>query len=282
MPEYLKFTTPGLYADDTQIYASSDNYDELVNFLNSDLENISRWLSDNKLQHHATKTKLMFIGSPYNIRNKIGDKSVTLRNTPLLRYRSFKCLGVAIDEHLSWEVHVNTICKKISAGIGVLKRTKPFVHNETLHTIYMALTQPYFDYCSPLWDNCGVLLKEKLQRFQNRAARVVTRAKFDVSSSELLELLNWKNLENRFKLNKLILMYNILNNGTAPCLRDFFSARSDNNNYNLRNYDTDLSIPKPKKEFLKRSFRYRGAVLWNSLSYEAKTAQSIYSFKGLI
>ena len=78
-------------------------------------------------------------------------------------------------------------------------------------------------------------------------------------------------------------MYNILNNGTAPCLRQFFSAQSDiNNNYNLRNYDSDLSIPKPKKEFLKRSFRYRGAVLWNSLSYEAKTAQSIYSFKGLI
>ena len=102
----------------------------------------------------------------------------------------------------------------------------------------------------------------------------------DVNSSELLELLNWKNLA--FKLNKLTLMYNILNNGTAPRLRDFFSARSDNNNnYNLRNYDTDLSIPKPKKEFLKRSFRYRGAV-WNSLSYEAKTAQSIHSFKGLI
>ena len=283
LPEYLRFTTPGLYADDTQIYASSDNYDELVNFLNSNLENISRWLSDNKLQHHATKTKLMFIGSPYNIRNKIGDKSVIFRNTPLLRYQSFKCLGVEIDEHLSWEVHVNAICKKISAGIGVLKRTKPFVHNETLHTIYKALIQPYFDYCLPLWDNCGVLLKEKLQRFQNRAARVVTGAKFDVSSSELLELLNWKNLEYRFKLNELTLMYNILNNGTAPCLRQFFSARSDiNNNYNLRNYDSDLSIPKPKKEFLKRSFRYRGAVLWNSLSYEAKTAQSIYSFKGLI
>ena len=36
----------------------------------------------------------------------------------------------------------------------------------------------------------------------------------DVNSSELLELLNWKNLA--FKLNKLTLMYNILNNGTAP------------------------------------------------------------------
>jgi hypothetical protein len=283
LPQYLKFTTPGLYADDTQIFASSDNYDELVELLNSDLKNISRWLSDNKLQHHTTKTKLMFIGSRYNIKNKIGDKLVTFKNKPLKRYRSFKCLGVELDEHLSWEVHINAICKKVGAGIGVLKRTKPFVPNETLHIIYKALILPYFDYCSPLWDNCGIVLKEKLQRFQNRAARVLTGVSYDTNSSELLERLNWKNLENRFRFNKVVLVYNILNNGTAPCLREFFSARSNNDNdYHLRNYDTDLSLPKPKKEFLKRSFRYSGAVLWNSLSAEAKSAHSIYCFKRLI
>ena len=87
LPQYLKFTTSGLYADDTQIFASSDNYDELVELLNSDLKNISRWLSDNKLQHHTTKTKLMFIGSRYNVKNKIGDKLVTFKNKPLKRYR---------------------------------------------------------------------------------------------------------------------------------------------------------------------------------------------------
>ena len=121
---------------------------------------------------------------------------VTFKNKPLKRYRSFKCLGVELDEHLSWEVHINAICKKVGAGIGVLKRTKPFVPNETLHIIYKALILPYFDYCSPLWDNCGIVLKEKLQRFQNRAARVLTGVSYDTNSSELLERLNWKNLEN--------------------------------------------------------------------------------------
>ena len=46
---------------------------------------------------------------------------------PLTQYRS--CY-----EHLSWEVHVNAICKIISAGIGVLKRTKPFVSLMKLYT----------------------------------------------------------------------------------------------------------------------------------------------------
>ena len=86
------------------------------------------------MQHHVAKTKLMFIGSPYNTRNKIVNKLVIFNNKPLVRFRSFKFLGVELDEHLSWEIS----CKNISAGIGVLKRTKPFVPNEILHNIYKA------------------------------------------------------------------------------------------------------------------------------------------------
>jgi hypothetical protein len=40
-----------------------------------------------------------------------------------------------------------------------------------LYTLYNAIVQPYIDYCSPLWDNCGIRLKDGLQKYQNRAAR---------------------------------------------------------------------------------------------------------------
>ena len=128
-----------------------------------------------------------------------------------------------------------------------------------------------------------MLLKEKLQRFQNRVGRVLAGASYDISSSELFERLNWKNFDTRFEFNKTVLVYNILENGHAPCLRQQFSAQNNNtNDYNLRNYCTDLSIPKPKKEFLKRSFKYRGAVLWNNLPYQVKSAASMYAFKRII
>ena len=50
----------------------------------------------------------------------------------------------------------------------------------------------------------------------------------------------------------------------------------------LKNRETDLVLPKPKKEFLKRSFKYNGAIHWNNLSIEAKSADSVYSFKRII
>jgi len=52
----------------------------------------------------------------------------------------------------------------------------------------------------------------------------------------------------------------------------------DQTDYHLRNSVTYLTLPKPKREFLKRSFKYSAAQLWNQLPNEAKLAESIYLF----
>ena len=154
MPQCLKSTTPGLYADDTDIFAASHDYDILVKSLNDDLKNLHTWLAKNKLQYHPTKTKLMFIGSPYNLKNKIGESSVFFGDKQVPIIHSFESLGVEIHENLTWEKHIAKICKKVSAGIGAIKRVKPYVDTSTLQIIYKALFQPHFEYCSTLWGNC--------------------------------------------------------------------------------------------------------------------------------
>ena len=78
IPKCLISTIPCVYANDTEIFASSVDYDTLVKNLNDDLKNLHTWLAKNKLQHHPTKTKLMFIGSPYNHKNRIGEATVFL------------------------------------------------------------------------------------------------------------------------------------------------------------------------------------------------------------
>ena len=73
------------------------------------------------------------------------------------------------------------ICKKVGTGAGILRRIKPYVPANILTSVYNALIQPYFDYCSPLWGVCNKTLRDySLQRFENWAARIklalVTRA----------------------------------------------------------------------------------------------------------
>ena len=52
------------------------------------------------------------------------------------RTSAHKSLGVHINEKLSWEYHVDTICKKVSSGIGAMRRIKHFVPATTLKTVY--------------------------------------------------------------------------------------------------------------------------------------------------
>jgi hypothetical protein len=53
------------------------------------------------------------------------------------------CLGVDLDERFTWEKHIDNICAKVGAGIGIMRRMKPFVPVETLKLIYNAMVQPY-------------------------------------------------------------------------------------------------------------------------------------------
>ena len=113
---------------------------------------------------HSSKNQMMFIGSSYNLNNIICEEPVVANGKLVSPTDTEVCLGVKLDENLSLASHIDMICKKASSGIGAIKRIKPFVPAHTLESIYKSLVQPYFDYCSPLWDTCVKLLKDKLYR----------------------------------------------------------------------------------------------------------------------
>ena len=79
---------------------------------------------------------------------------------------------------------------------------------------------------------------------------------------------------------KLVLMYNILNKQFVPNLSNsFIRIRDCNKRYHLKKFETDLALPKPRSNSLKRSFKYNGAMLWNNLPEETKGAKSLPEFK---
>ena len=46
-----------------------------------------------------------------------------------------------IDENLSWKAHIHEISKKVSSGIGALRRVRPFVSINTAIKIYKGLIE---------------------------------------------------------------------------------------------------------------------------------------------
>ena len=161
----------------------------------------------------------MVVGSTYNLNTKSGDLS---NNNLVSRVPSNKCLGVLLDEKLTFEINIEYICKKACVGIGALRRIQAFVPLCTLVTLYRSLIEPYFDYCSPVWDTCGKQLKDKLQKVQNRAGRIIKGSSYDVRSADVLNNLKWQTLDTRRFHTKATLIYKILNDLSAPQLSNSF------------------------------------------------------------
>ena len=70
---------------------------------------------------------------------------------PISRTNTQVCLGIKLDENLSWVSHIEMICKKASSGSGAIKRIKPLVPVHTLESIYKFLFSPLLIIIVPLY-----------------------------------------------------------------------------------------------------------------------------------
>ena len=122
---------------------------------------------------------------------------------------------------------------------------------------------------------------------QNRAAGVILQANCEVNSACFLK---WDKLSLRRRKHKAIMFRSLnglapLYNGLAPVynglapvyLQDLFTER--HTGYDLRDSFHKLNLPKPRTDYLKRSFGYSGALLWNSLPENIREIRSIGQFK---
>ena len=278
LPNCLIEGLPRMYADDTNISVAASNKGDLEIKINAQLENVNIWLRANKLSLNIAKTEFMIIGSRQKLQTQT-DRTIDVRidGDEIESVHFSKSLGVYIDDTLSWRKHVEEMSKKISSSIGALKRVRQFINGNTAETIYKAIIEPYFVYCCPVWDGLSQQLNEKLQKLQNRAARVITKSRYYTSAKPLIDMLGWDSVSTYRTKQKALVMYKTMHNLTPTYLQDLFTTR--HSHYNLRDSEDKLSIPKPRTDYMKRSLRYSGAFLWNNLPRELRASNSIKQFK---
>ena len=190
LPKCQLVSNGRLFADDTNLTYADNDLNKITSVLNDDLKILQNWLNMNKLSLNVMKTKYMFVASRQRLSNIPEQLDISISGIEIKRVKSFKCLGLELDEGLTWESHVSAIISKVSKVIGVLRRLKSLLPLSALVLIYNSLIQPHFDYCSVIWDNLAGGLGQKLQRMQNRAARIITGSDYYTRSSEILGSLN--------------------------------------------------------------------------------------------
>ena len=64
-----------------------------------------------------------------------------------------KILGLYIDEHLSWIIHINNLSKTIARNLGMLNKLIHFLPLYTMKTLYYSLILFHLQYRVLLWLN---------------------------------------------------------------------------------------------------------------------------------
>ena len=235
------------------------------------------WLNANELALNMTKTEFMLIGPGQKLDTIATSPSILMNGTRVRQVATAKSPGRTIDDKLSWNCNIEKLTKTIASGIGAMIRVRHLAPPATLHLMYQALMQPHFDHCSTVWGTCGVTLQDKLQKLQNRAARVLTFANYDVNAGQLREILGWKNLDSQRNIQKATMVFKCLHGLAPDYLASKFSER--NTSYNLRDSENKLNVRLPRTNYFKNSFSYSGATQWNRLPCKARCAESLRSFK---
>ena len=284
LPASLRKTITDIYADDTTISYATDYKvapQDVNDGLQSDLDMIKEWSDNNKTILNETKTKTMLICGK-RLGKKLSDQQlqVQVNHTELEQVHTHTLLGVKIDDKLSFDEHIEDLCKTLSQRIAVLKKIKSFLPLEQRILYYNVMIKQIMLYGSIVWSSCSIQNLQKAFRLQKRVARVILDANTRANSVELFNKLNWLPFYYEVKVNMCVLIYKCLNGQCPAYMRDIVRVKSDIHTRNNRYSSLNLVCPRYKGETEGgRSFGVRSTRIWNDLPSFLKESPSVHSLK---
>ena len=137
-----------LYADDTVLVTNEpDIYTAHMN-LQSDLDNVANWCKGNRLSINIRKTKSMVIGTRSMVkrRNVIPRLKIDTYGKTIDYFFQYKCLGVIVDETLSFHSHLKNTIKLVAHKVFLFHKIRTNMTESASIKTYKTMILPYFDY----------------------------------------------------------------------------------------------------------------------------------------
>ena len=255
-----------MYADDTVIYASAKDPDELQLKLSKDFNRVWDWLEANELVINLKpgKTECMIFGTHKKTKNK--ELKIKYRHQTISNTSTYKYLGIQLDKSLHLKDHMNNTYKKCLGRMYLLHRLRPQLTIKAATTIYLTMMIPLYTYCSIVTCHLNKTFKRKIISFEERARNIIFQGNNPAKQIPTIEHLMRKRLCQH--------VFKCITGDVCENLNNYFDIMTNK----TRNKDTLLRLPKIKLESSKKSFRFYGAKCFNELPADVRRAQSMEDF----
>ena len=129
-----------LFADDTALVSSANSLSLLQTKMNTEVEKVQAWLLANKLSvHYVDKSQYMLVNKNNNHRIEDGDFELKMGGHIITRTKTYRYLGLLVDEKFSWADHINEVCWKLSQVAGMIFKIRTLLSKEAMMLVYHSL-----------------------------------------------------------------------------------------------------------------------------------------------
>ena len=113
LPLSVFHETCDMFAGDTCIHVSDACYGNVLSTLQLSADEVFDWATDNFMIIHPQKTKYIIITQWQNHqRIPLSNISITINEQPIEHVSHIRCLGLIVDNNLSWAYHIKEITSK--------------------------------------------------------------------------------------------------------------------------------------------------------------------------
>ena len=268
------------FADDTSLHASHrpSNITTIQQSLQNDLDKIHQYGQQWIISFNPAKTvQITLSNSPSPT-----SPQLTFGGQPVPTSHSHKHLGITLSQDLRFHEHINDIIIKVNKSLSPIYPIASLIPRPTLDLIYCTYIRPYFDYCDTIYDgNITVTDSLRLERLQNRAARLVTGTLRRTPTDKLRQELGWDSLKTRRSIHKLTMYFKLIQPQSQ--LPTYITSILPNTRLHdtgrlLRNSSIQ-TLPMNRITSFQNSFVPATTKLWNALPIHIRNETSTKSFK---
>jgi hypothetical protein len=191
------------YANDNEIYTGLSRVSSL-SVMNDCFDAVHRLFTLNGVSLNPRKSEATVGGTDARQRREGETGAVRLDNTIVTVPGSVRLLEVTIVSTMSFDQHVQNICKGLCCYIRALHRIRKILSLGDIKSIARVVVSSRLDYCNALLYGVSATNVNKLQRVQNTLARLVVNERNQSHVVAILADLLWLPVSARICLTVLL------------------------------------------------------------------------------
>jgi hypothetical protein len=150
-----------LYADDLQIFVSCPRnaVHTAILRLESCIKDIQEWLLQSKLVLNPGKIEFIILGD----KRPFSSLTIRVAGVDIQSKTSVRDLGVTLDPSLSFDNHLNSVCRNALFRLRVISRQRFFLEKNSAALLTHAFIISRLDFCASLLCGISIKLQKRLQ-----------------------------------------------------------------------------------------------------------------------